>query len=171
MNTYTFPPFNLVGLVLAQMRQHLCTILVIAPLWPRRPWFPQLLDLVFDVPQSIPPRQNLLRQPRSLQIYQGPERLHLHAWMLSGDSLLREAFLWRLQQASPDRYGLPHLPYMTPNGCIFCSWCVRRQADSVSAPIHLIVEFLLHLFGDKKLSPGTIRGYLTASANVLSCYG
>ena len=116
LNGYAFPPFNLVGVVLAKVKKHLCSITLIAPLWPRQPWFPLLLQLLVDVPLGIPPRWNLLSQPCSRQYYQGPERLHLHAWRLSRDSSLRRAFLGTLPAASPGLSDLPHLPFTNPDG-------------------------------------------------------
>ncbi|XP_060077873.1 uncharacterized protein LOC132557392 [Ylistrum balloti] len=113
---YALPPFNLLGRVLQKVMEHDCSVLLIAPLWPRQPWFPALLDLLIDLPLAIPPKWNLLSQPKSRQFYQNPERLHLHAWRLSRSPSSRQAFLKRLQMASPDQYDLPHLPSTNPDG-------------------------------------------------------
>ncbi|XP_021369371.1 uncharacterized protein LOC110460656 [Mizuhopecten yessoensis] len=106
MYAYAFPPFNLVGRVLEKILLHHCTVLLVAPLWPRQRWFPLLLRLSVDFPRSIPTLCDLLSQPRSRQFYSGPERLHLHGWMLSREGSLRRAFLEKLQLASQDHLDL-----------------------------------------------------------------
>ncbi|PJE78335.1 hypothetical protein CI610_02731 [invertebrate metagenome] len=54
---------------------------------------------------------------------------------------------------------------------IFCDWCVGRKVDPVKASVQLIADFLLWLFRDRNLAPGTIAGYRTAIASVLSFQG
>ena len=44
------------------------------------------LHLSLAPPVALPVRPDLLRLPRSLSLYQGLHRLHLHAWRLSGTS-------------------------------------------------------------------------------------
>ena len=113
---YAFPPFSLLGRVLQKVKEHDCSILLIAPLWPKQPWFPVLLDLLVDLPLAIPARWNLLSQPRSRQFYQNPDRLHLHAWRLSRSPSCRRAFLQKLPTASQDQFDLPHLPSTSLDG-------------------------------------------------------
>ena len=59
---------------------------LVAPYWPQRAWFPDLLHLSLAPPVSLPLRPDLLRLPRSHSLYQGLHRLRLHAWRLSGSS-------------------------------------------------------------------------------------
>ena len=116
MNAYAFPPFNLVGRVLQKFRDHSCSLILVAPLWPRQPWFPELLSLLVDQPLRLPPSRDLLRQPRSKTMHSRPQILHLHAWRLSREVSLRQAFLRTCQKASPDQSGLPLLPSTNPDG-------------------------------------------------------
>ncbi|XP_021363608.1 uncharacterized protein LOC110456894 [Mizuhopecten yessoensis] len=51
---------------------------------------------------------------------------------------------------------------------IFCDWCGQRQVDPLKASVPLIADLLLHLFRSKKLAPGTIAGYRSAIAGILS---
>ena len=116
MSAYAFPPFNLVGRILQKFREHSCSLLLVAPLWPRQSWFPELLSLLVADPLALPVRRNLLRQPRSRTMHSCPEILHLHAWRLSQEASLRRAFLRTCQIASHDRLGLPRLPSTNPDG-------------------------------------------------------
>ena len=98
---YAYPPPKILPLVINHIEKHSCQIILIAPLWPRAPWYPRLLKLLVDFPYKIPPLHNLLKQPRTHSAYhQNPDRLHLHAWLLSTNSYLREAFLRKLSKES-----------------------------------------------------------------------
>ena len=50
---------------------------------------------------------------------------------------------------------------------IFTKWCLSDQVDFRAPPLKAIADFLLHLFQDKKLQPGTIDGYRSAIADKL----
>ena len=50
---------------------------------------------------------------------------------------------------------------------IFTKWCLTNQVDFRAPPLKAIADFLLHLFQDKKLQPGTIDGYRSAIADKL----
>ena len=50
---------------------------------------------------------------------------------------------------------------------IFTKWCLCNQTDVRAPPLKAIADFLLHLFQDKKLQPGTIDGYSSAIADKL----
>ena len=50
---------------------------------------------------------------------------------------------------------------------IFTKWCLSNQVDFRAPPLKAIADFLLHLFQDKKLQPGTIDGYKSAIADKL----
>ena len=46
-------------------------------------------------------------------------------------------------------------------------WCLSNQVDFRAPPLKAIADFILHLFQDKKLQPGTIDGYRSAIADKL----
>ena len=83
---YAFPPWSLIPAVLKKLRSSSGVLLtIIAPYWPQRPWFPDLLDLVVDGPVALPQSRDLLRQPHFHRFHLGVSRLSLHAWRLSSD--------------------------------------------------------------------------------------
>ena len=45
LHAYAFPPMILIPSVLAKIHQSQCRIVLIAPLWPQRPWFSEVLQL------------------------------------------------------------------------------------------------------------------------------
>ena len=50
---------------------------------------------------------------------------------------------------------------------IFTKWCPSNQVDFRAPPLKAIADFLLYLFQDRKLQPGTIDGYRSAIADKL----
>ena len=64
LQAYAFPPFVMISQVLAKVRASQGQELtLIAPFWPQRPWFPELLELLILPPLPLPSRWDLLRQP------------------------------------------------------------------------------------------------------------
>ena len=47
---YAFPPISLLARVIAKLEQENCKILLIAPFWPRQPWFTRLVRLLVHRP-------------------------------------------------------------------------------------------------------------------------
>ena len=83
---YAFPPYALIPAVLKKLRSSSGVLLtIIAPYWPQRPWFPELLELVVDGPVALPLDRDLLSQPHIHRQHLGLSRLALHAWRLSSD--------------------------------------------------------------------------------------
>jgi hypothetical protein len=100
MFAYVFPPIPLIARVLAHMRQFQCQIILIAPRWPRRHWYPQLLELLVANPIVLPVQENLLSQNKIW--HPDPENLNLTAWLLSTDSLKQKVFRQKLENCSPN---------------------------------------------------------------------
>ena len=81
---YAFPPWSLIPAVLKKLWSSSGVLLTtIAPYWPQRPWFPDLLELVVDGPVALPLSRDLLRQPHFHRYHLGVSGLSLHAWRLS----------------------------------------------------------------------------------------
>ena len=70
-----------------------------------------------------------------------------------------------VQIEAPQR-GLTRSVYKT-KWTIFTKWCLSNQVDFRAPPLKAIADFLLYLFRDKKLQPGTIDGYRSAIADKL----
>ena len=64
LQAYAFPPIAIIRRVLVKLRSSRnCELTLIAPFWPQREWFPDLLELLSDVPITLSSRKDLLRQP------------------------------------------------------------------------------------------------------------
>ena len=100
---YAFPPISLINRVVQKISEEECTILLIAPLWPRQHWFQNLLLLTIADPITLPRGQNLLRMIGSNARYHDTESLHLTAWTLSNNDSRRRVYLqnqpiWRQEE-------------------------------------------------------------------------
>ena len=83
LDLYSFPPFALVGRVIARVQQSSrVAMTLVAPLWPEKEWFADLLLLLTQPPRALPCWDKLLRQPHCSLFHQG---IHTLAFM-RGDS-------------------------------------------------------------------------------------
>ena len=86
MEVYAFPPFAMIQQVLLKLRQcKRVSMTLIAPFWPQRSWFPDLLDLLVEVPFALPQRRDLLRQPHFHRHHRNLRVLSLAAWRLCSE--------------------------------------------------------------------------------------
>ena len=86
LQAYAFPPFGLLSRVLAKVRQSRgMELTLVAPFWPRHPWFPDLLELLVEIPFFLPRRRDLLKQPHFHHYHQNLLVLQLTAGRISSD--------------------------------------------------------------------------------------
>ena len=103
---YAFPPISLIPRILQKVRQDRATVLLIAPWWPKRTWFLEMITLVVGYPRTLPVRRDVISQPISGTLHPRPSALHLTAWPLSGRPELRQAFLKGLRPLLPAAGGI-----------------------------------------------------------------
>jgi len=84
---YAFPPISLIPLILDKIEMSRCSIIMVAPMWPRRSWFPRLLELSVGIPLLLPVLPDLLTQDRGWLHHPNPGMFRLVAWNLSADAL------------------------------------------------------------------------------------
>ena len=93
LDLYAFPPFRLVGQVIARVRESSrVAMTLVAPLWPEKEWFADLLLLLTQPPLVLPWWDSLLRQSHCNLFHQGVHELNLHAWRLSSVTSGSRAF-------------------------------------------------------------------------------
>ena len=93
LDLYAFPPFPLVGQVIAHVGESSrVAMTLVAPLWPEKEWFADLLLLLIQPPLALPWWDSLLRQPHCNPFHQGVHALNLHAWRLSSITSESRAF-------------------------------------------------------------------------------
>ena len=93
LDLYAFPPFPLIGRVVARVRESLrLAMTLVAPLCPEKEWFADLLLLLTQPPLALPWWDSLLRQPHCNLFHQGVQALNLHVWRLSSVTSESRAF-------------------------------------------------------------------------------
>ncbi len=81
LRKYAFPPVSLLAQTLCKIREDEEQVILVAPYWPNRTWFPELMLLATASPWSIPLRKDLLSQRRGTLWHPRPD---LHVWSLDG---------------------------------------------------------------------------------------
>ena len=83
---YAFPPISMLPAFLEKVRVEQATVILIAPRWPRRIWFPSLVQLLHGRPRELPLRADLLSQAQGGLWHPNPKLMQLWAWPLSGSA-------------------------------------------------------------------------------------
>ncbi|CAJ0944457.1 unnamed protein product [Ranitomeya imitator] len=77
---YLFPPLPLLPKLLKKIKVEGVPVILIAPDWPRRAWFAELVNLLADAPWRLPDRPDLLSQGPIC--HPNSRSLSLTAWLL-----------------------------------------------------------------------------------------
>ncbi len=81
---YAFPPVSLLAQTLCKVREDEEQVLLVAPYWPSRTWFSELMLLATAPPWPISLRKDLLSQRRGTLWHPCPDLWKLHVWSLDG---------------------------------------------------------------------------------------
>ncbi len=84
LRKYAFPPVSLLAQTLCKVREDEEQVLLVAPYWPNRTWFPELMLLATAPPWQIPLRRDLLSQRGGTLWHPRPDLWNLHVWSLDG---------------------------------------------------------------------------------------
>ena len=110
-------PFALVGRVIARIQQSSrVAMTLVAPLWPEKEWFADLLLLLTQPPLALPCWDKLLRQPHCSLFHQGVHALKLHAWRDSSDTTESRAFREELLESCQGSSESPPLDCTSRDG-------------------------------------------------------
>ncbi len=86
LRLYAFPPIALLPGVLERVRRDRVLLLLIAPRWPSRVWFSDLISLLDGPHLELPIRRDSLSQAGGSIFHPQPEFWKLWAWPLKGPS-------------------------------------------------------------------------------------
>ena len=158
---YAYPPINLLHIVLDKVESDPCVLILITPLWPRRSWFPRLLDLMIEIPIQLPIIPDLLSQwggggvsSRSRQtpiIGLESERRHLIEEGFSREVV--DTIQGDIRQSTKEVY--------SRRWSVFANWCAERSVDPCTASISQICAFLQNQF-NKGVAYGSLAVFRSA---------
>ena len=166
MYAYAFPPIQLIHRVLCHMKQYQCTVILIAPCWPRQQWFPILLSLLIAKPVRLPCSPDLLSQSQGVVLHPEPETLNLMAWMLSTDTCQQKGFSSKTRQLLSASWRKGTKRDYNCKFRQFGSWCDSQKVDPLSPSLVDCAHFVTFLF-EKGLNYKKITRYRSMLSSIL----
>ena len=115
-------------------------------------------------------KRNLLSQFKGGVVHLSTERLHLHAWFLSGIISDTKAFLKQLPSTSPGQCKNPLASSMMQSGQSSLIGVLEGRLIH-SKSLQQLADFLVYLFEVKGLAPSTVKGYRSAISRTIHISG
>ncbi|KAL0195088.1 hypothetical protein M9458_008660, partial [Cirrhinus mrigala] len=84
LRKYAFPPVSLLAQTLCKIREDEEQVLLVAPCWPTRTWFADLMLLATASPWKIPLKKDLISQGMGTIWHPRLDLWNLHVWLLDG---------------------------------------------------------------------------------------
>ena len=128
-------------------------------------FFPDLLELLSDVPIELPKRPDLLHQPHFHRFHENLPMLRLTAWRLKRFARQAGFSSTVAGQLALCRRTSTRLNYQARWGT-YRKWCRDFLHRSSDPTIPKIAEFLTYLFKTKKAAVSTIKGYRAMLSSV-----
>ena len=103
LHAYAFPPFGFIHRVLAKvLLSRNVEMMLIAPFCPLKPWFPDLLELLVEVPILLPLRKDLLKQPHFHHYHRNLPVIWLTSFRIASDQCEASVSIqeWRINLSS-----------------------------------------------------------------------
>ncbi len=156
LHKYVFPPVSLLAQTLCKLRKDEEQVLLVAPHWPTRTWFPKLISLTTALPRCIPPLSGAWHHmaPASRSVEPPCVAPGRDVADLSG---LPPAVVETITQArAPSTRQTYALKWS-----LFANWCSSRQEDPRRCMIGVVLSFLQESL-KRRLSPSTLKVYVAA---------
>ncbi len=163
LRKYAFPPVSLLAQTLCKVREEEEQILLVAPYWPTRTWFPELMLLVTAPPWQIPLRKDLLTQETGHLMAPASRPLETSCLVPRRDAEV----LGDLPQGVVDTITSARAPSTRHAYALkwnlFVEWCSSHREDPRRCPIRVVLSFLQQGL-ERRLSPSTLKVYVAAIA-------
>ncbi len=150
LRKYAFPPLSLLAQTLCKLREDEEQVLLVAPHWTTRTWFPELISLATAPLWHIP----LRKEPRSMEppcVAPGRDPADL-------SGLLPAVVETIIQARAPSTRQTYALKWS-----LFATWCSSRREDPRRCTIGVVLSFLQERL-ERRLSPSTLKVYVAAIA-------
>jgi hypothetical protein len=118
VHAYAFPPLALIPDVIRKASKESLSLILIAPYWPNRSWFPLILPLLIEDPIRLPLLPDLLTQQKGRVLHSNPGLWSLAAWKISGVPSFSKAYRNRLRTRSSPQGLCQHTKPMRQVGSI-----------------------------------------------------
>ena len=138
-------------------------IILIAPGWPNMPFFGSSDHVQSDPTEPAQPVDTTFQSDPSQKSDKPKSPCMAPRATAIKEQGFSEAVATRIE--APQR-GSTRSVYEA-KWAIFTKWCITNQVDFRAPPVKSVADFLMYLFGDRKLQPSTIDGYRSAIADKL----
>ena len=141
-----------------KIRLSQCKIVLIAPLWPDRPWFPELLSLLVSPPvlaSNPKPSRSAKRQDSASK----PRPSSASRLGIVKQSLQDRQFSSDVAEHVSKARRESTVKVYDAKWQIFSRWADQRKIDPIQATPQIVADFLTFLFSVKKCQVSTIKGY------------
>ncbi len=162
LRKYAFPPVSLLAQTLCKVREDEEQVLLVAPYWPNRTWFPELVLLATAPPWQIPLRRDLLSQRGGTLWHPRLDLWNLHVWSLWDAEVLGWLPPSVVNTITSARAPSTRHAYRLKWN-LFVDWCSPRWEDPRRCPIAVVLSFLQDGL-ERRLSPSTLKVYVAAIA-------
>ncbi len=153
---------NLLAQTLCKLREDEEQVLLVAPHWPTRTWFPELISLATAPPWHIPLKKDLLSRARhhmtpasrSVEppcVAPGRDVADLSGLPLAVVETITQARAPSTKQTYALKWSL------------FANWCSSRQEDPQRCTNGVVLSFLQEML-ECRLSPSTLKVYVATIA-------
>ena len=166
LHAYAFPPTLLISSVLAMIRQSLCRIVLIAPLWPQRPWFSEVLQLCINSNSSSVLPKTANTSKGKISTSKSPITRSSRLGVIK-QSIRDKKFSQKVADFVSKSRGKSTQKVYDAKWIVYSNWCHRKKVNLVLAPLTVIADFLIYLFSKKNYQISTIKGYRAMISNTL----
>ena len=164
---YAFPPVSLIPRILRKIREDQARVVLIAPWWPRRNWFPELVGLLPGPPRTLPPSARPDSAADIADSAPTAERAAPDCVAIIRRTGTQAGLSDRAAALVASSRHISTCETYNSRLAGFFHWCESHGVDPRSAPIHHIADFLIALF-DKGRTISTIKGHRSAIAAIHS---
>ena len=142
---YAFPPFNLLPVVLNKVLADQTELVLVAPVWQARPWWPLLLSLLTQEPVLLPNKKYLLINPSN------PDQVHPNVPTRPSSRVSCLIQRYETEGFSKDVANLLVAATRSSTSKTYesswrrwCGWCSERKINPLSATLTNILRGILN---------------------------
>ncbi len=162
LRKYAFPPVSLLAQTLCKVREEEEQILLVAPYWPTRTWFPELMLLV-TAPLADSSEEGSTDSETGHLMAPASRPLETSCLVPRRDAEV----LGDLPQGVVDTITSARAPSTRHAYALkwnlFVEWCSSHREDPRRCPIRVVLSFLQQGL-ERRLSPSTLKVYVAAIA-------
>ncbi len=162
LRKYAFPPVSLLAQTLCKVREDEEQVLLVAPYWPNRTWFPELMLLATAPPWQIPLRRETFSE-RGHPLAPAPRLVESPRMVLGRDAEVLSGLTPAVVNTITSARALSTRQAYRLKWNLFVDWCSPRREDPRRCPIAVVLSFLQDGL-ERRLSPSTLKVYVAAIA-------